>query len=113
MIRETFPIAALFFLVFSIPFFIFIKDNRKPVQKSKLEFASIGIKRVAKTNDLPTDISTYWARHSFASNSIRKGASMEFISEALNHSDLSVTKSYFAGFEDETKKEFANQIMDF
>jgi len=71
------------------------------------------IKRLAKRNDLPSDISTYWARHSFASNSIRKGATMEFISEALNHSDLSVTKNYFAGFEDEAKKEFANSLLDF
>lgn len=71
------------------------------------------IKRIAKRCDLPNDISTYWARHSFASNSIRKGASMEFISEALNHSNLSVTKNYFAGFEDEAKKEFAKNILDF
>ena len=71
------------------------------------------IKRLAKSNDLPPEISTYYARHTFATQSIRKGASMEFISEALNHSDLSVTKNYFAGFEDETKKQFANSIMDF
>ncbi|MGJ8666713.1 MAG: tyrosine-type recombinase/integrase [Patiriisocius sp.] len=71
------------------------------------------IKRIAKANKLPHEISTYWARHSFATNSIRKGTSMEFISEALNHSDLNVTKNYFAGFEDSTKKDFANTIMDF
>ena len=71
------------------------------------------IKRIAIANDLPKDISFYYARHSFATNSLRKGASMEFISEALNHSDLSVTMNYFAGFEDEAKKEFANTIMDF
>ncbi|MDO5981567.1 tyrosine-type recombinase/integrase [Flavivirga spongiicola] len=71
------------------------------------------IKRIANRNDLPNDLSTYWARHSFATNSLRKGASMEFISEALNHSDLSVTKNYFAGFEDEAKKEFANSLLDF
>ncbi len=71
------------------------------------------IKRIAKANDLPSDLSTYWARHSFATNSLRKGASMEFISEALNHSDLSVTKNYFAGFEDEAKKEFAKTLLDF
>lgn len=71
------------------------------------------IKRIAKANDLPVDISTYWARHSFATQSIRSGASMEFISEALNHSDLSVTKNYFAGFEDEAKKNFANSLLDF
>ncbi|WP_189702495.1 tyrosine-type recombinase/integrase [Subsaximicrobium wynnwilliamsii] len=71
------------------------------------------IKRIAKANELPEDCSFYWARHSFATNSIRKGASMEFISEALNHSDLNVTKNYFAGFEDKAKKEFANSLLDF
>lgn len=71
------------------------------------------IKKLAIANKLPEDISFYYARHSFATNSLRKGASMEFISEALNHSDLSVTKNYFAGFEDEAKKEFANSVMDF
>jgi len=71
------------------------------------------LKILAKNNNLPLDLSSYWARHSFATNSIRKGASLEFVSEALNHSDLSVTKAYFAGFEDSTKKEFANTLMDF
>ncbi|MFD0993209.1 tyrosine-type recombinase/integrase [Tenacibaculum geojense] len=71
------------------------------------------IKRIAKRNGLPNDISTYWARHSFATNSIRKGASMEFMMETLNHSSLDVTKKYFAGFEDETKKEFAKRLLDF
>lgn len=71
------------------------------------------IKRIAKANNLPVDCSFYWARHSFATNSIRKGTTMEFISEALNHSDLNVTKNYFAGFEDEAKKEFANSLLDF
>ncbi|MGO3181871.1 MAG: tyrosine-type recombinase/integrase [Aequorivita sp.] len=71
------------------------------------------IKRIAKANNLPVDCSFYWARHSFATNSIRKGATMEFISEALNHSDLNVTKNYFAGFEDEAKKEFANSLLNF
>ncbi|WP_027125291.1 tyrosine-type recombinase/integrase [Gelidibacter mesophilus] len=71
------------------------------------------IKRIATSNNLSSDCSFYWARHSFATNSIRKGASMEFISEALNHSDLNVTKNYFAGFEDKAKKEFANSLLDF
>jgi site-specific recombinase XerD len=81
--------------------------------KNFTRFTNDHIKRIAKANNLPTDISTYWARHSFATNSIRKGATMEFISEALNHSDLSVTKNYFAGFEGDAKKEFASNLMNF
>lgn len=93
-----------------------VKEDAK-IQYKKIKnftrYINDHIKRIAKENDLPLDLSTYWARHSFATNSLRKGASMEFISEALNHSDLSVTKNYFAGFEDEAKKEFANTLLDF
>ena len=89
-----------------------INEQHKKI-KNFTRYVNDHIKRIAIANDLPKDISFYYARHSFATNSLRKGASMEFISEALNHSDLSVTKNYFAGFEDEAKKEFANSIMDF
>lgn len=92
------------------------KDSSQ-IQYSKIKnftrLTNDHIKRVAKSNNLPDDISTYWARHSFATQSIRKGATMEFVSEALNHSDLSVTKHYFAGFEDDAKKDFANSLLDF
>ena len=71
------------------------------------------IKKLARNNGITDEISVYWARHSFATNSIRKGATMEFISNALNHSDLKVTQNYFDGFEENTKKEFANQLMNF
>ena len=71
------------------------------------------LKRLCKANDLPKDISTYWARHSFATNSIKNGASMEFISESLGHSGLNTTKNYFAGFDNETKRKFSETIMDF
>ena len=71
------------------------------------------IKNLCKANGLPTEISTNWARHSFATNSVRNGASLEFMRESLGHSDLKTTMGYFAGFEDETKKEFAKQLMNF
>jgi len=91
------------------------EDSQTQYKKIKnfTRYINDHIKRIAISSDLPSDLSTYWARHSFATNSLRKGASMEFISEALNHSDLSVTKNYFAGFEDEAKKEFANSLLDF
>ena len=38
---------------------------------------------------------------------------MEFVSEAFNHHDLKTTQNYFAGFEDEQKKEIADKLMDF
>jgi len=48
MITETFPISALFFFVFAIPLFIFLKDTRKSVIRTE-SFAAIGFKRVFNT----------------------------------------------------------------
>ncbi|MEW6195839.1 MAG: MFS transporter [Bacteroidota bacterium] len=48
MIKETFPMAALIFLVFALPLFLFIRDNRK-VSDEKRNYLKIGFERVANT----------------------------------------------------------------
>ena len=48
MIKETFPVAALFFLLFSLPFFLLIRDTRKNVIKTE-PYHIIGLKRVWST----------------------------------------------------------------
>ncbi len=48
MIKETFPVAALFFLVFSLPFFFFIRDSRKKIVTTE-PYYIIGLKRVWST----------------------------------------------------------------
>ena len=45
MIKESFPIAALFFLIFSLPLFIYLKDNRKKIVEHESYF-KIGVTRV-------------------------------------------------------------------
>ena len=47
-IKETFPLSALFFLVFSLPVFFFLKEKRKKVEVD-VSFVNIGIKRVTYT----------------------------------------------------------------
>jgi integrase/recombinase XerD len=81
--------------------------------KNFVRFVNQNFLKLAKNAGFNEKISTYWARHSFATNAIRNGASMEFISEALNHTDLKTTKKYFAGFTNDLKKDFANKLMDF
>ena len=48
LIRLTYPVSALFFLIFSLPLFLFIKDSRRKIEKPESYFA-IGIKRVWTT----------------------------------------------------------------
>lgn len=48
MIKETFPFSALVFLIFAIPIFIFLKDNRKQIER-KETYIKIGVSRVFNT----------------------------------------------------------------
>lgn len=71
------------------------------------------IKRIAVAVGVEINISTYTARHSYATVLKRSGAPMEFISEALGHSDLRTTESYLDSFEDDVKKQYASQLTAF
>lgn len=89
-----------------------IEEQQRKI-KNFTKFINQNLKKLAEKNNITGEISTYWARHSFATNAIRNGASMEFVSEALNHSNLKVTQGYFSGFEDNAKKEFMQNLMNF
>jgi len=48
LIKETFPVAALFFLIFSLPLFFFLKETRNKVERTK-SYAAIGFSKVWST----------------------------------------------------------------
>ncbi len=58
-------------------------------------------------------ISTYTARHSFATVMKRSGASIEYISESLGHSNVKMTETYLANFEIETRIKNAANLLNF
>ena len=58
-------------------------------------------------------ISTYTARHSFASVLKRSGANIAYISESLGHSDLKTTENYLASFEKEERVKNAAFLTNF
>lgn len=59
------------------------------------------------------NISTYTARHSFATVLKRAGANIAYISESLGHSDLKTTENYLAGFEREEREKNARLLTQF
>ena len=71
------------------------------------------IKRVALKVGIMENISTYSARHSFATVLKRSGTNIAYISEALGHSNLKTTESYLDSFEDDTKRENTLKLLDF
>ena len=88
------------------------KEERKLVQQATKTINKY-IRRVAKSAKINKDISTYTARHSFATVLKRSGASTEFISESLGHSSLATTENYLASFEMETKRKLAKNLTNF
>lgn len=58
-------------------------------------------------------ISTYTARHSFATVQKRSGANISYISESLGHSDIKTTENYLASFEREERLKNASYLTKF
>jgi UMF1 family MFS transporter len=48
LVKETFPVSSLFFLIFAAPIFIFLHDNRKKVER-EVSYFKIGFERVRST----------------------------------------------------------------
>lgn len=100
-------------LVFNI-----ITKKMSPVEKQKAiknftRSVNQGLKKLAKKIGIDENISTYYARHSFSTNAIRSGASMELVSEQLGHADLKTTQNYFSGFEDDSIEDLTKKLMAF
>ena len=58
-------------------------------------------------------ITTYTARHSFATVLKRSGANIAYISESLGHNDLKTTESYLASFEKDERIKNAALLTNF
>lgn len=76
--------------------------------KRLLKFINEHMKKIAAELGIQLganyDLTTYVARHSFATRLKRKGASTDEISEYLGHSSVNTTKNYLDSFDDELLK---------
>lgn len=71
------------------------------------------MKRIGKSLTLGVNLTTYAARHSFATVLKRSGAPTEFISESLGHKDLRTTENYLDSFENNVKESYQKQLLNF
>ena len=71
------------------------------------------IKRIASELKIESDVTTYTARHSFATILKRAGVNISYISEALGHSTLTTTQGYLGSFENDEKKRMAALLTNF
>lgn len=70
------------------------------------------IRQIAVAVGIREKISSYTARHSWASIAKNSGTSTEFIKESLGHSSLTVTERYLKSFEKKTRKEHSQKMEE-
>lgn len=100
--------------------FIFpiLSDSDTPLQtiekiKNLTKFVNKHFKKLANKEGVNEDITTYWARHSFANQALNKGASMELLKESLGHKNINTTESYVSSFDTDTKERLSKSLLDF
>ena len=71
---------------------------------------NIYMKQIASEVGINKNVTTYFARHSFATVLKRSGVKIEMISELLGHSSVDVTESYLDSFEKEQIQKETNAL---
>ena len=69
------------------------------------------LKELAKQIGMEENLTTYVARHSFASVLKKSGTSLALISEALGHSDIATTQIYLDSFDNEQIDEAMKSLL--
>ena len=80
-------------------------ERQRKTQQQLTKMINKYIKQIAKAVGIEQNVTTYFARHSFATILQRSGANISMISDLLGHSDIATTQNYLAGFEDEKIKQ--------
>lgn len=86
--------------------------KRKHLTKDLTRRINKRMKRIGQALGIE-NITTYTARHSFATVLKRSGANISYISESLGHSDLKTTEAYLASFEKEERQKNAGLLTQF
>lgn len=91
-------------------------DTEERARKKIQQFTKVTnkyLKRIGEELNLDLKLTTYVARHSFATILVRGGAPLEMASQALGHSSLLTTQKYFAGFDLRKQAEYTKSLTDF
>lgn len=86
--------------------------QRHTTNQNFVRFVNQHMDTLCKRLGIPYKIGTMYARHSFTTKVTRE-IGLEFAQEALGHTTLATTQNYWAGFEQETKMEMADKLLNF
>ena len=96
--------------------FPFLSDDmdarrRKMVTSQFIKITNKYVRIIGKKLGVVGDVTTYAARHSFATILLRSEAPLAFISQSLGHTNISTTEAYLGSFDDEQTKKYLNSLL--
>ncbi len=86
-------------------------QRKKAVICQVIKVTNKWMKVIAGKSGVEGDISTYAARHSFATILLRSNAPLAFISQSLGHTNLKTTQNYLGSFGDDQTEEFLSALI--
>ena len=86
-------------------------ETKQQVKHQFIKTINKYMKRIGSDIGYDKPLTTYAARHSYATILKRSGAPLGFISEALGHKSLQTTEAYLDSFEDETRRKYAEMLV--
>jgi site-specific recombinase XerD len=87
--------------------------DRHEAVASFIQFINNRMARIQQELGIERKVTTIVSRHSFSTQLKRRGASTEFIQEALGHTDKKTTENYLDSFENEVKRQYAGMLTAF
>ena len=87
------------------------EEDKMKVKNQFVNTINKYMKRIGIDIGYDKPLTTYSARHSFATILKRSGAPLGFISESLGHKSLQTTEAYLDSFEDETRRKYAEMLV--
>jgi integrase/recombinase XerD len=98
--------------------FPFLKESMTAEEQWKMKSqlirrVNLGLRKIGEELNIPLNLTTYTARHSFATILMHSGAPIAYISQSLGHSDLKTTETYLGSFDDEHAREFTANLLNF
>lgn len=96
---------------------ILLKDDLTPMQieyrkKKVLQSYNSKLKDIATLAKVEKKLTSYVARHSFATILKQRGTSVEHISELMGHADVQITTTYLKEFDNETLDKENRKLLD-
>jgi len=96
----------------------FLNGCTNPVKERKIVSQATSnindhMKKICQKLGITEIITTYTARHTFATKMLRGGVSTAFIQNSLGHTDVRTTEAYLAGFSKEERAKFADLLDKF